>query len=105
MRTFLALFLALALPLGAAAQQRQYAILSLVGDELIYQDLDALIEDVRSVNPAMQSFEASCFSGIYITGDITQEYLDGVEASRRDDAKEAAVAEENQLDLDLEVVD
>ena len=34
MRTFLALFLALALPLGAAAQQRQYAILSLVGDEL-----------------------------------------------------------------------
>ena len=34
MRTFLALFLALALPLGAAAQQRHYAILSLVGDEL-----------------------------------------------------------------------
>ena len=33
-RTFLALILALALPLGAAAQQRQYAILSLVGDEL-----------------------------------------------------------------------
>ena len=34
MRAFLALVLALALPLGAAAQQRQYAILSLVGDEL-----------------------------------------------------------------------
>lgn len=34
MRTLVALFLALALPLGAAAQQRQYAILSLVGDEL-----------------------------------------------------------------------
>jgi len=74
-------------------------------DELIYQDLDALIEDVRSVNPAVTSFEASCFSGIYITGDITQEYLDGVEASRRDDMKEAAVAAENQLDLDLEVVE
>jgi amidophosphoribosyltransferase len=74
-------------------------------DELIYQDLDALIEDVRSVNPAVTSFETSCFSGIYVTGDITQEYLDGVEASRRDDAKEAAVAAENQLDLDLEVVE
>src|ERR687885_1384277 len=37
-------------------------------DELIYQDLDALIEDVRSVNPAVQNFETSCFSGIYITG-------------------------------------
>jgi len=51
------------------------------------------------------SFETSCFSGIYITGDITQEYLDGVEASRRDEEREAAVQAENQLDLDLEVVD
>ncbi|HEY0335735.1 MAG TPA: amidophosphoribosyltransferase [Burkholderiales bacterium] len=73
-------------------------------DELIYQDLDALVEDVRSVNPEVTSFEASCFSGVYVTGDITKEYLEGVEASRRDD-KEAAVAAENQLDLDLEVVE
>jgi amidophosphoribosyltransferase len=74
-------------------------------DELIYQDLDALIEDVRSVNPAVQNFETSCFSGVYITGDITKEYLDGVEASRREGVAEAAVAAENQLDLDLEVVE
>src|SRR3954470_12874814 len=73
-------------------------------DELIYQDLDALIDDVRSVNPAVTSFETSCFSGIYITGDISKEYLDDVEASRREEAHEAAVAE-NQLDLDLEVVE
>ena len=74
-------------------------------DELIYQDLDALVEDVRSVNPSVTSFEASCFSGVYITGDITKEYLEGIEASRRDGDKEAAVAAENQLDLDLEVVE
>ena len=74
-------------------------------DELIYQDLDALIDDVRSVNPAVTSFETSCFSGVYITGDISQEYLDNVEASRREDMQEAAVAAENQLDLDLEVVE
>jgi amidophosphoribosyltransferase len=74
-------------------------------DELIYQDLEALIEDVRSVNPAVQNFETSCFSGVYITGDITKEYLDGVEASRREGVAEAAVAAENQLDLDLEVVE
>ena len=73
-------------------------------DELIYQDLDALIEDVRSVNPAVTSFETSCFSGVYITGDISKEYLDCVEAARREDVKEAAAAE-NQLDLDLEVVE
>ena len=74
-------------------------------DELIYQDLDALVEDVRSVNPSVTSFEASCFSGVYITGDITKEYLEGIEASRRDGDNEAAVAAENQLDLDLEVVE
>jgi amidophosphoribosyltransferase len=74
-------------------------------DELIYQDLDALVQDVRSVNPRVTSFEASCFSGVYITGDITKEYLEGIEASRRDDDREAAVAAENQLDLDLEVVE
>src|SRR4051794_14354423 len=73
-------------------------------DELIYQDLDALVEDVRSVNPAVTSFEASCFSGVYVTGDITPEYLRGVEASRRDGERQAALAE-NQLDLDLEVVE
>ena len=29
-------------------------------------------------------FEASCFSGLYITGDVTPEYLAGVEATRND---------------------
>src|SRR5215210_7324853 len=70
-------------------------------DRLIYQELDALIEDVRSVNPEVQNFETSCFSGIYITGDITPEYLQGVDAQRKEGVAEA-VAEENQLDLDLE---
>ena len=73
-------------------------------DELIYQDLEALIEDVRSVNRAVQNFETSCFSGIYITGDITAEYLEGVDAQRKEGVEAAAIAE-NQLDLDLEVVE
>jgi amidophosphoribosyltransferase len=40
-------------------------------DLLIYQDLDALKEAVRAANPALVNFEASCFDGRYITGDIT----------------------------------
>jgi len=76
-------------------------------DELIYQDLDALREDVRSVNPRITNFEDSCFSGVYVTGDVTKEYLDGVEAQRRDGAKLAdmAAAASAQLDLGLELVD
>src|SRR3990170_6734313 len=73
-------------------------------DQLVYQDLEALIEDVHSVNPRVTSFETSCFSGTYITGDVTQEYLDGVEAQRRDGNKQAQFAA-TQLDLNLEVVD
>jgi amidophosphoribosyltransferase len=75
-------------------------------DELIYQDLEALREDVRSVNPKVASFEDSCFSGIYVTGDVTREYLDGVEAQRRDGAKMAEMeAASAQLDLGLELVE
>jgi amidophosphoribosyltransferase len=73
-------------------------------DELIYQDLDELIEDVRSVNPEVTQFEDSCFSGVYVTGDVTKEYLDGIEAQRREGAKESELAE-SQLALDLESVE
>jgi len=73
-------------------------------DQLIYQDLGALTEAVRSINPAITNFEDSCFSGVYVTGDVTQEYLDGIEAQRRDGEKEAERAE-GQLALDLELVE
>ena len=72
-------------------------------DELIYQDLDALIADVSSVNPAVRSFETSCFSGQYITGDITPEYLDGVEAQRKGGDGRSVPA--TQLDLGLELAE
>ena len=73
-------------------------------DQLIYQDLSALIDDVRSVNPVVTRFEDSCFSGNYITGDVTQEYLNSVEAQRRNSAKQDR-SSATQLDLNLEVVD
>ena len=44
-------------------------------DLLIYQDLDALKSAVRATNPALRDFEASCFDGKYITGDVTADYL------------------------------
>ena len=75
-------------------------------DELIYQELDALRQAVRSVNPSVVNFEDSCFSGVYVTGDVTKEYLDGVEAQRRDGAKMSDMeAESAQLDLGLETVE
>ena len=72
-------------------------------DRLIYQDLEALVDDVRSVNPAVLDFETSCFSGKYVTGDVTEEYLAGIEAERNDDAiaRRGSTASTTQLDLNL----
>ncbi|HWA12831.1 MAG TPA: amidophosphoribosyltransferase [Burkholderiales bacterium] len=71
-------------------------------DRLIYQDLDALVRDVKSVNPGVPAFETSCFNGEYVTGDITPEYLAGVEAQRNDGALNGQdSAGITQLDLNL----
>ena len=44
-------------------------------DSLIYQDLHDMQQAVRDINPKLSRFEASCFDGEYVTGDITAEYL------------------------------
>ncbi len=76
-------------------------------DKLIYQDLDALIHAAQKVNPKITRFETSCFSGEYITGDISPEYLAYIEAQRRDGARrqKEEAASSNQLDLNLLTVD
>ena len=70
-------------------------------DRLIYQDLEDLKAAVRKANPAIQNFEASCFDGYYITGDITPEYLNEVEAAR-EAGKANKDDDAGQLDLNLE---
>jgi amidophosphoribosyltransferase len=70
-------------------------------DRLIYQDLEDLKAAVRMANPSVRHFDASCFDGDYITGDITPEYLNAIEAARGS-GKEGRVEEVSQLDLDLE---
>jgi amidophosphoribosyltransferase len=63
-------------------------IQELIGaDKLIYQDLHGLIRSVRYDNAGISEFDASCFSGEYITGDVTDAYLDELEQRRNDAAK------------------
>lgn len=40
-------------------------------DALIYQDVDGMKRAIGSLNPAIVGFDASCFDGVYVTGDIT----------------------------------
>jgi amidophosphoribosyltransferase len=57
-------------------------------DRLIYQDLNGLIRSVRHGNSSITEFDTSCFSGEYVTGDVTDEYLHELEARRNDAAKQ-----------------
>ncbi len=51
-------------------------------DAVIYQDLPDLIAALKAVNPHVRQFDASCFDGRYITGDVTEEYLSRLEGQR-----------------------
>jgi len=57
-------------------------------DRLIYQDLHGLIRSVRHDNSSITEFDTSCFSGEYVTGDITDDYLHELEQRRNDNAKQ-----------------
>ena len=63
-------------------------IAHLIGvDKLIFQDLTALTESVQLENPSIRGFDCSVFTGEYITGDITPEYLEKIASQRNDSAR------------------
>jgi amidophosphoribosyltransferase len=51
-------------------------------DALVYQDLDAMKRVVAALNPRLDGFEASCFDGRYITGDLGAAQLSRLETGR-----------------------
>jgi amidophosphoribosyltransferase len=64
------------------------SICKIIGaDGLIFQSLTDLVDAVRSENPDIKKFETSVFDGIYVTNDITQEYLNKLDAARNEAAK------------------
>jgi amidophosphoribosyltransferase len=73
----------------------------ITADSLVYQDIDALKRSISDVNPALQNFEASCFDGVYVTGDVTQSYLDRLEFARHNPKAALDDAARTQLNLNL----
>jgi amidophosphoribosyltransferase len=51
-------------------------------DALIYQDVDGMKKAIGSLNPSIKDFDASCFDGIYVTGDITLDDIERLNANR-----------------------
>jgi amidophosphoribosyltransferase len=71
-----------------AAGRTEDEVARLIGaDWLIYQELADLERAVRHHDSQVSEFDASCFSGEYVTGDVTPEYLARLQAERSDQAK------------------
>ncbi len=77
----------------------------ITADALVYQDIDALKQSISDVNPVLKNFEASCFDGVYVTGDISRDYLDRIEFSRNNPKPENEDAVRSQLNLNLAQID
>ncbi len=51
-------------------------------DALIYQDVDGMKKAIGSLNTRIKGFDASCFDGVYVTGDITNDDIARLNANR-----------------------
>ena len=71
-----------------AADRTVDEVANLIGaDWLVYQDLDDLVAACRHDDAQVTEFDTSCFSGEYVTGDVTPEYLARLQTERSDEAK------------------
>jgi amidophosphoribosyltransferase len=71
-----------------ASNRTEEEVAKLIGaDKLIYQDLDDLVRACLHHDSQIEQFDTSCFSGEYVTGDITPAYLQHLEEERSDQAK------------------
>ena len=68
-------------------------------DALIYQDVAAMKRIVAALNPAICGFEASCFDGVYVTGDVTADDFAAMAAQRGTQGEEEDSADRTRLAL------
>jgi amidophosphoribosyltransferase len=68
-------------------------------DALIYQDVEAMKRVVGKLNPEVSGFEASCFDGTYITGDVSVDDLNAMAAQRKTQGEDEEAADRSRLAL------
>ena len=68
-------------------------------DALIYQDVNAMKRVVGALNPKLDGFEASCFDGVYITGDVSAADFDAMAAQRAAQGDEEEGGDRSRLAL------
>lgn len=73
-------------------------------DACIFQDLNELEQTIINLNPKIEGFDNSCFSGCYITGDINQSYLDQLSANKQKPSN-TAVSNSSKVDHNVSIDD
>jgi amidophosphoribosyltransferase len=69
-------------------------------DALIYQDVEGMKKAIGSLNPQLNGFDASCFDGVYVTGDINPEDIARINQARvgqEDPLEETAAPDTSRL--------
>jgi amidophosphoribosyltransferase len=79
--------MAVATELVANGRSEEDVAASIGADWLVYQDLDDLVAACRHDDARIAAFDTSCFSGEYVTGDVTREFLARIEHERSDGAR------------------
>lgn len=59
-------------------------------DWMLYQDLEDLKGSITKFSDKIDDFDTCVFDGKYVTGTVSQEYLNRIDAKRNDDAKASA---------------
>jgi amidophosphoribosyltransferase len=59
-------------------------------DLVIFQTLPDLISSVQRLNPSINAFDCSVFTGEYVTGGVDAAYLEHLESLRADNQKHKA---------------
>jgi amidophosphoribosyltransferase len=68
-------------------------------DALIYQDVDAMKKVVSALNPGLAGFEASCFDGRYVTGDVSLADFTAMATQRKSQGDEEENNDRSRLAL------
>ena len=66
-------------------------------DRLFYQDLDDLVAAVKKKAKGIERFDTSVFNGEYVTGDVSQDYLQHIEDLRKDSARRDEAEKGNEV--------
>ncbi|MFW8589358.1 amidophosphoribosyltransferase [Glaciecola sp. 2405UD65-10] len=70
-------------------------------DGLIFQDIQDLVDAVKEENPEIANYETSVFDGIYVTGDVDQDYLESIDKARGEAAKGSPTVQAELSNLEM----